>query len=221
MSRLRRFLIVAIPAIFLIACTTNGPDAPKIGVTGPAPLRVDVDTGAMVILNLPNGEAVVTADDIDFAEAEIEVRCPADASRCADRAADLKWITERGNDELSLGLSRNPGKGANVIVRLRVPRDRPMRIAMKYGELRVRNHADALTARMTAGEIGIDAPAAAVRAVQLRASFGDASLNLPSEYVEGRRPVLVGAKVDWAEGPGVHPIDARVRFGDVQVSLTP
>jgi len=73
--------------------------------------------------------------------------------------------------------------------------------------------------RMTAGDVLVELPKELVRAVSLRARFGDASLEVDGHSIEGDRPTLVGAGVDWSSGTGVHEVRVELRYGDVNVRL--
>ena len=214
-----RLLLLVPCALALGACATQAPSQSKVVVTGPAAISFELAETDSVRLHLPTGEAIVTARDIDYVEAQVEVRCPADSSSCVSVARNLAWSLTRAADSADLRLNRKRAKGMEVTVAVSVPRDRPLQVNMGYGDLRILNHAQNLAVTLKGGAIDIAMPQRAVRDVRLRARFGDAALTVPQASVEGRRPTLVGAKVDWPDGPGRHYVDARVRYGDVQVRL--
>ena len=58
-----------------------------------------------------------------------------------------------------------------------------------------------------------------MRSARLDANFGDASLALRGDTIEGRRPMLVGAEVEWQEGPGACTLSVDLGAGDIQATL--
>ena len=55
--------------------------------------------------------------------------------------------------------------------------------------------------------------------VWLDANFGDASLRLQDEGIEGRRPLLVGAEVFWDQGKGPCDLAVDLGAGDIMTRL--
>jgi hypothetical protein len=100
-----------------------------------------------------------------------------------------------------------------------VPEDRVLLVDMSAGDLDISRVSGCLTVRIKAGDVSVNVPAASVRTVWLDANFGDASLAFEGDTVEGRRPMLVGAEVDWREGKGACALSVDLGAGDIQATL--
>ncbi|MEO1575178.1 MAG: hypothetical protein AAFU65_09490 [Pseudomonadota bacterium] len=218
--RARRTLTVVAVAALASGCISRPPDSVKVPVPGPAPLHTEVPASGIIELALPNGEATVSAAAIDHVEVAVEVRCATSSSRCRERAARATLVGIHRDQRMRFAMKDAPGSGAAMTFRIRVPYDRALDVRMKYGDLRIEDHADDLEVHMTAGAIELDLPEAAVGRVDLAASVGEAALSTESGHREGRRPLLVGSRVEWADGAGASSVHARVRFGDIQLKLT-
>jgi len=204
----------------LSGCATWSGDTPRIAVPGPEPLQVDVPPGHSIVLELPAGEATVVAGAIDHVDIAVTVRCPDDSARCRKRASKAELVSTISSNRTGFSLDGSLGSGAEVVSQVRVPEDRVLEVRMKYGALTVQNHAADLDVRMTAGDVDIVSAESQTGAVELKASVGEASLRSDGGRAEGRRPLLVGSKVEW-DGVGQNAVNARVRFGDVQLRLLP
>lgn len=206
--------------LVLSGCVTQASDAPKVPVAGPSNLVAEVPASGTVELHLPSGEALIIADDVDYVEVAMNIRCPANSSRCRDRAAKTRLFVSDDDQRMLFGVTNAPGNSAEIELEVRVPRDRALNVRMKYGDLKIEGVENSVAVRMTAGAIELDVPEQSVGRVDLGATFGDASLSTQTAYQDGRRPTLVGSKVQWDEGVGAHAVQARVRFGDIQLNLT-
>ena len=180
-----------------------------------------MDPSDVLELTIPAGEVSVKGEDIASVSALARIRCPRDSRRCAEWAEDARLVSSRSGNRVRLGIDAKARMNASVKVTILVPRDSPLRIRMGYGELDAEGMEDDLSVRMKAGEVSIGMPRDAVEKVHLAARFGDASMYLGDRSLEGRRPLLVGAKVDWQEGTGQHSVDVDLRYGDVQLRLYP
>ncbi|MEO1325949.1 MAG: hypothetical protein AAFV47_04675 [Pseudomonadota bacterium] len=204
----------------LSGCATWSGDTPRVAVPGPESLKVDVPLGHSIELELPTGEATVVAGAIDHVDIAVTVRCPEDSSRCRKKASRAELVSTISSDRTRFSLDGSLGSGAEVTSQVRVPEDRVLDVRMKYGTLTVQDHAADLDVRMTAGDVDIVSTESEIGAVELNASVGEASLRSNDGRADGRRPLLVGSKVEWY-GVGQNAVNAHVRFGDVQLRLQP
>ncbi|MEM1263923.1 MAG: hypothetical protein AAGH76_16110 [Pseudomonadota bacterium] len=211
--------IAFIALVSLGGCISFGDEQSRVAVPGPKPLKIEVPAAGRVELVLANGDATVVAAAIDHVEVSVTVRCPQDSTRCRERAGNAKLTSINTTDSARFELAGSLGSGAEVTTRVRVPIDRALDVQMKYGALAIENHAGDLNVQMTAGDIDIKRPEHDIGAVDLRARFGDATLYNQAGAQEGRRPLLVGSTVEWV-GDGRRSVAARIRFGDIDLSLT-
>ncbi|MEM8983384.1 MAG: DUF4097 family beta strand repeat-containing protein [Pseudomonadota bacterium] len=210
---------VSIALASLAGCVSFGDEQERVAVPGPKPLTIEVPAGGTVALELANGDATVIAAPTNHVEISVAIRCPQDSTRCRERAAKASLNSKNSTNSARFELAGAPGSGSEVTTEVRVPEDRALDVRMKYGALRIDNHRADLNVRMTAGDIDITRPERGVGRVELKASVGDASLSSPKSEQEGRRPLLVGSTVEW-DGTGDSTVTARLRFGDVDLSLT-
>jgi len=143
-----------------------------------APLQFEIARDDILELDLPNGEVTVVGEAIGFAEAKMFISCPSDSQACRKQAAKANINSRHERGRTILSVASATGSGAQVRMTVRVPRDRPVSIKMKYGELSVTDMQSDVFARLKAGEVNIGVPSSAVGRVKLAARFGDASLSL-------------------------------------------
>ena len=204
----------------LAGCVSWSGNSPRVSVPGPEPLRVEVPQARTIELNLANGEATVVAASVDHVSVTVDIRCPESSTRCRDRASKVALTSGTTRDGVRFEFDGSLGSGAEVNTEVQVPVDRPLVVRMKYGELNIENLEQDLSVRMTAGDIDLSLPERSVGRAELGATFGESSARTDQGEQEGRRPLLVGSKIEW-DGDGQNSVTGRVRFGDIQLVLTP
>ena len=209
-----------LPVVILIAACAG--TSPEVLVGPERTAELVLGSGASVAIALPPGEAIIEGvPGGNVLRADMEIRCPSATGACARRAADARWVIEPGASQVTL----RPSEGSfafrdmEATVRVSVPDDRPLRIDMPAGDLTVKRVSGCLVVDMEAGDVEVEVPAASVRSARADANFGDASLDLPGDSIEGRRPMLVGAEVEWQEGSGACDLAIDLSFGDIRVNL--
>jgi len=75
-----------------------------------------------------------------------------------------------------------------------------------------------LAVRMGIGDLTVHVPEDRVHSVRAATGIGDASLR-GALHREGKRRMLIGAKINWAEGQGPIDIALGLRIGDASVVL--
>ncbi len=217
--RTNRWLPATVLAVAAGGCIGVPPESQLVDV-GPQPtLEVAVDQTDVIELQLPSGEVAVTGEDIGSISARLNVRCARGDAACAGWARDVRLVSTRQGNRVNVALDRKARRDASLRITLLVPRDNAMFVRMPHGDLDLQGVEDNLSVEMKAGEVSVGMPREVVETVYLAARFGDAAMYLGERAMEGRRPLLVGASVDWREGVGEHSVDVRLRAGDVQLEL--
>lgn len=227
-------LIVALPA------AAYAHDMKQIGPERET--SVEVAKNASVDLRLPPGELRVERADGSTLKARMTVRCPEDSKRCAEALSDLDFAVSNSGNRVTVRTNKRLTDfrfPVELDVSVEVPSVRRIKVESAAGELRVRGveartldldlkageldvkdvdacpHVD-----MVAGEARISIPEQRVASVELDAGVGDVRLTRGSEHYEGRRSWLIGAELEWDEGPGMCDLDIDVQTGEAIVRLT-
>jgi hypothetical protein len=207
--------------------------AALVAVSGVAQAeRVDVVTRAAEIvvpenarlhIDIPVGELEIAGTEGDQLTATMNIACDEDADDCAERAGRAEFVQEIDGQDVYLRVEpggMNAYTRTHMRVHIAVPAAETLEVEFGAGELRVRDVDACTSVRMFAGEAQIHADARRVGEVKLKAMFGEAILHTDAASQAGKRPLLVGARVDWDEGVGDCRLKARLRFGEVSAHLT-
>lgn len=213
----RLFLPVCLLA--LTGCVTYV--APRdMEVASSAALSVGI--GRHLELHIPAGEITVRPSADDQLHASARFFCATNDDRCRENASRAT-ITHSESDGRSV-LNFTPGSAysqrrANIVYDVQVPQVDRLAVRVPAGDVHIDSPTGCLDAALKAGDLSLRAPLADVRTVILRARVGDASLTLPERGEEGRRPLLVGASVDWERGEGECALRATLLAGDIKARL--
>ncbi len=200
--------------------TADASEWVQIGATREAAITVPADTH--LYLDLPVGEVQIIGTDGDELRAQMDIECKSSSKRCAKRAEQATFTTElRGND---ITLAVTPGsmksyKGGNVRITVEVPRSESLSIEFGAGELRVEDVDACVNVRMFAGEADLRLADTRIDTISLKTGMGESTLYVDDDSVEGRRPFLVGSKVNHSLGNGECSLAARLRFGELTARL--
>ena len=111
-------------------------------------------------------------------------------------------------------------KKLDVEARVIVPSRVPLIVRMGIGDLEIEAGPENLDVGMSIGDLTVWAPSEGIGSVGISTRIGDASLRTASDpYVEGKRRMLIGAKVKWDEGVGDSRIQVKLGIGDAKVLL--
>jgi hypothetical protein len=180
-------------------------------VASPGPVRIDLRYGDLHVEPGSAGEV----------GAELRIRCREGSRRCAENIEkiDLEAVPSGRDFELRVvGLPRFSNHGTEIELWVRVPPGGSLDVDVGAGQVRVTDLESDLRVDLGAGEIEVRMPESAVRSVEASARVGDARLSHGGGEVSERRH-LVGARVDWGDGPGEATVDLQVGAGEVAVRL--
>ena len=209
----------------LMACTAcaGTPSRDQMDLAGPERIaEYEVDNVDQIVLNFPLGEATVAASDDNRLHVELEIFCETDKESCNKLADRVVLNSERKGGKLYVApsvQSKTAYRNSEVVFRVKTPHGVPLRVSLGYGSLSIGEVRSPLEVTMSAGEVTVEMEKSAVRNVWLDANVGDAELR-GSDLHEGNRKMLVGAEVDWREGPGEHDVSVDVATGAISVRLT-
>jgi hypothetical protein len=182
-----------------------------------------VETGQTLRLDLSVGEIRIDGADIDQVEVELHIECRWGGEDDCDRLLekvdlDSRTTTRRRIIEIVSDSSWRKTK-LEIEGEFRVPRGTSLEVDMGVGELTIEGVTADLAADLGVGELTIRMPAAAVGSVGLDAGVGEAKLHGAGAFIEGRRSMLIGSEVYWAEGEGEARVRADVGVGEATVYL--
>jgi hypothetical protein len=222
----RRILWSLAAAILPLTALAAAPPLPRfageVWVIGESPFLQPVAAGQSVRVRFPVGELEIDSADVSEVRTELTTDCrELSEALCAKYRDRLRLEGEviDGIVEVRLtGLPKRKLRKLGLEGRVTVPRWAPLAVQMGIGEVDIEAGEKGLAVAMGIGDLTIRAPARAVGTVRMATSIGDASLR-GEHHVEGRRRRLLGATVDWKDGPGPVDIIAELRIGDATVVL--
>ena len=195
----------------------------QIQVTGDMPLIQPVDYGQGVRIAFSIGELEIEATDAAEIRTDLKIDCKQlDAERCQRYARRLRLEPRVVGDQVEVrlvGLRRSLWRKLGVRGRISVPRWAPLEVRIGIGDVEIHAGDKDLAVSMKIGDLTIHAPRETVASVTMDTGIGDASIHGAGVAAEGRRRMLVGAKLRWTEGEGEADIDVGLRIGDAQVIL--
>ena len=218
--------LLSLPALPVLGDTP--PDrmpqfAEEIYVLGEEPFIEPVELGQPVSIVFGVGELQIEVSDVSEVRAVIELKCrKLSTQRCAGFRKRLRVEPRRTEDGLEVrmvGLSRRRLGRLGVRGRIPVPRWSPMRVRVGIGDVDIHTGNKDLSVRMGIGDLTIHAPKSEIGSVVMKTRIGDASVRQSGKRTEGKRRMLIGARIHWLEGAGSSHIAVGLRIGDARVIL--
>ena len=196
----------------------------SILVVGDSVLLVPVPEGKSFEVAFKVGSLDIDARPVFDARLEVVATCPdVSPEYCEKRVSRLGLKTRELDDRVRvelIGMSRREMKKLGVEATIIVPERSPLIVKMGIGELEIDAGPENLEVGMSIGDLTVTAPSEGVGSVGISTRIGDASLRTVEDpYVEGKRRMLIGAKVNWSEGSGDSRIAVRLGIGDARVRL--
>lgn len=223
-----RRILWSLAAIFspLTALAADSPPLPRFAgevlVIGETPFLQAVAAGQSVRVRFPVGELDIEAADVSQVRTELTTRCrKLSEALCAKYRGRLRLEGEiiDGTVEVRLvGLPKWKQRKLSIAGRVTVPRWAPLAVQIGFGDVDIAAGENGLVVAMGIGDLTIRVPAEAVGTVRMATRIGDASLRGERVY-EGKRRRLLGATLDWRDGPGSAEVAAQLKIGDATVVL--
>lgn len=229
---LRRFpamsvlLLLAAPAW---AFGQTGADPPVFGeqiyVFGELPFIESVAPGEPVTIRFGIGELDIETIHSNELRADLEVQCKRELSEplCEKYRSRLRLEPRRGKEGLEVrlvGLSKWKLRKLRLDGQVWVPRWSPLTVKVGIGDVDIRSDAEDLVVAMGIGDLTVRVPRESVGAVKMGVRIGDASVSrLGGDRIDGRRRMLLGARINWVDGEGDSSITVGLKIGDAKVVL--
>lgn len=170
-------------------------------------------------IDIPVAEVSVVGIDGRTVEAEFTATCKRE-SDCDDVLKHLDFESHGSQRLLRVDFVGYPkwGKGRLELEGVvRVPKSVEVEIELGVGELEIKELENSVRVELGVGEINAWISRATTRSVTLDAGVGEVELYGTDRRVEGRRSMLVGSEVHWAEGPGKARVFLEVGVGEISV----
>jgi len=207
----------------LIGACASVPESDEYVAIGDPQTLADIGLGERpVTIEFPAGELMVEGVDSGDLVARLVIRCQTARESCLERAAEVSLGRHDDGAGIRLAVENAPLlklAGAQLNLSVEMPAASDLLIDMGYGDLTVTGIAGCLVIDMNAGDVEVVGPLTSVASVWLDAGTGDATLHTPMKTIEGKRSWLVGAEVDWRQGPGPCRMDVDLNAGAIEVTL--
>ncbi len=215
--------LIAITALALFGGCASVPESHDyVDVGDPKSLAYIGHGMESIAVEMPAGELSIQGTASDNLLARMIIRCPADSESCRERASEVVLVRRDDGPGVRLAVDNAPVlklAGAQLDVTVEVPAQADLFVDMGFGELTIDGITGCLVVDMGAGDVSVTGPLTSVASVWLDAGTGDATLRTPAGVVEGRRSWLVGAEVDWRQGPGSCRLEVDLNAGAIDVRL--
>ena len=174
-----------------------------------------------VLVDVPVGEVNVEGWNGQQVDLEVTLECDEHGGACEDLAQRVKVVYSQEEDQLTLRLKEWPksrNKGLEAHVRVRVPRDLPLKAHLGVGELSIEAMEGNVDADLGVGELNVTLPAAAVGSVNADTGIGEANLTAGGRHYESAG--LVAREIRWSKGTGKARVEADCGVGEINVQLS-
>jgi len=183
---------------------------------------ISVAMGNTVRVRFAVGELDIVAADVDSVQTDLEIRCERLSEALCTKYRErlrLEAIDRDGVVEVRLvGLPKWKLRKLQLDAKVTVPDWAPLEVQVGVGDVDIYAGDRDLAVRMGIGDLTVHIPEERVRSVQAATRIGDASLR-GALHRPGKRRMLIGAKINWADGEGDIDIALGLRIGDASVVL--
>jgi len=207
----------------LIGACASVPESDEYMAVGDPQSLTYTNLGARpVTIEFPAGEMMVEGVNSEELLVRLVISCPNESENCLERAAQVSLARHGDEAGIRIAVENAPLlklAKAQLNLSVEMPAASDLLVDMGYGDLTVTGIAGCLVIDMNAGDVQVASPLSSVGSVWLDAGTGDATLHTPMKTIEGKRSWLVGAEVDWRQGPGSCRMDVDLNAGAIEVTL--
>ncbi|SRR5690606_234821 len=175
--------------------------------------RFDTSEIEQLHIDYRAGELMLAHADGDEIEVELRIEPKNDRAEKA-HLEEMNLASRHRGDRLTLSFEE---RNVTSVMIVRLPRLKRLTIDMGAGDLQGTLPPIAAEIRLGAGDVDLDLDRSATGRIDLKARVGDTSIR-GVQNVETKRAWVVGS-ASSAVGEGAVPVEAKVRVGDVRVTL--
>jgi hypothetical protein len=216
-----KYFIGIIIILFTTSCSSvDIPANVRVGSIKEIELMISNDT--VIDLDVFAGNVHIESSPDEQLRAEMTAECPSRNDECAERMADLDFVSLTKGKHLTLRTNRDSflqHYNAALRVKFYIPKSKQLNVKMDAGELSVNNIDSCLNVEMSAGEINIKMPYSMFASIELDTLFGEASLNVNGLNQKESRAWLVGGEVSWNLGIGSCQMKVDLHAGEISVNI--
>lgn len=218
--------LLALPAVSSWADTQD--TLPQFGeeilVLDEAPFIEPIEPGLPVFIRFGIGELDIETTGGNELRADLSVECREELSDalCEKYRSRLRLEPRRTADSFEVrlvGLSKWKLRKLRLDGKVEIPRSSPLTVKIGVGDVDIRSDSEQLTVQMGIGDLTVRVPQSSVQSVEIGTRIGDASLSGADGHLDGKRRMLLGAKLRWDEGTGNARVSVGLRIGDAKVVL--
>lgn len=119
------------------------PHGPSVGIGPQKVLELPVSSSSIVNLKVDVGDVTIIGTDSNQLNARMTIECPGLDSRCANRLADLDWVSSMTGEQLTLTTNKYSAfrlsavryRDAGIITRIEIPKVKQVSIEMMAVEI--------------------------------------------------------------------------------------
>ena len=175
-----------------------------------------------VHVDFHSGDLEIEAASTDRVEIEVGIECKWNRRDCEDLLdeIEIKWRSTERRLHLEVeGISAWRLARIEIEATIKLPARADLFVEMAAGRLGIDGMTNDVRVDMGAGELRVWMQESAVEGVTIDVGVGDAKFRGKSEYISGRRSMLIGSEVYWDDGPGRARVDIELGAGDATVWL--
>jgi hypothetical protein len=229
MRAVTRILLLCLLALPALAVADTAEEAEvlfsdSIVVVGDPVYLIPVPPDKAFEVSFKVGELDIEARPVSDAKLEVYAGCKkVSRETCEKKVGRLRLKTREFDDRIRVeltGLSRREMEKLDVEATVVVPERSPLIVRMGIGDLEIEAGPEDLIVGMSIGDLTVSAPVGEFGSVGVSTRIGDASLRTADDpTLEGKRRMLLGAKVRWDDGEGDSSIQVKLGIGDAKVRL--
>lgn len=181
-----------------------------------------LEPGQAVHVDFHSGDLEIEAGGGKKVEIALEIECDWSRSDCEELLDDVDVVWRSSKRRLYLeveGLTTWRRARVEIRASIKLPASAPLSVEMTAGRLEIDGPTDDLRVDMGAGEVRVWMLESSVEGVVIDVGVGEAKLRGASDFLSGRRKMLVGSEIYWDDGPGKARVDVDLGVGDATVWL--
>jgi len=182
--------------------------------------QMPTDAMKLVDLDFSVGKVNVEAWDGRTVQLDVQLQCQSDTSSCRAAAQRVRVVFSTDDAKLHIATRDWPklgGHGLEAEIRVRMPRDLPLKVNLGVGDLEIEGLERDVKADLGVGQLTINLPESAVATVRADTGVGEASLRAGGQHYDSAG--LISRELHWTKGTGTAKVSADCGVGEIDVRL--